>query len=368
MIGHGNATRQCARPSVFICPKPVGLSSLFNQILVVDAGSSHGVIAVAAGARIHREPMLVALQERPQRKRRRGPPPPPRYRLHSVGSGVDALAEESGLRLTHPVERGTISDPEGLSLVLQRLMQHAPAGALRRLVLGVRAVLLVPLHLPDAERLKYQEVLRDFGFNRIRLVEAPRAAACAVGLLNGAQPVGMLIDLGGGQTTAVAFSLDSVAGWGWRPLGGRDLDRAVADYVLRRYRLRLPAARAEALKLAIGSLHPLPRPRQEDIAGIDTVTGVEKKVTLDDNELRDVLIDACEPLILAIQEAFVAVDPELAADIAQTEIVLVGGGALLAGLADFLTERTELRFRVADDPLDVAVRGAFRLAELSTQT
>jgi rod shape-determining protein MreB len=52
------------------------------------------------------------------------------------------------------------------------------------------------------------------------------------------------------------------------------------------------------------------------------------------------------------------VPPELAADISQGEITLVGGGALLDGLPRFLAERTGLRFRVAQDPINAAIRGA----------
>jgi rod shape-determining protein MreB len=157
----------------------------------------------------------------------------------------------------------------------------------------------------------------------------------------------------------VVFTLGSRVAWHWCPQGGRDLDEAIMAHVEHRHRLRLHPGTAEAIKLALGSVYPRARPETLEIPGFDTATGVEKKVTLDDNELRDLLIDGCEPLVMAIHQSFDGVPPELAADISQGEITLVGGGALLSGLPLFLAERTGLRFRVADDPINAAIRGAF---------
>ena len=49
--------------------------------------------------------------------------------------------------------------------------------------------------------------------------------------------------------------------------------------------------------------------------------------------------------------------PELAADIADTGIVLTGGGALLGNLDYVLRYATGLPVSIADDPLTCVVRG-----------
>ena len=50
--------------------------------------------------------------------------------------------------------------------------------------------------------------------------------------------------------------------------------------------------------------------------------------------------------------------PELYADIVQKGIYLSGGGALLRGLDKRLTDKVNIRFIVADDPLHAVARGA----------
>jgi rod shape-determining protein MreB len=54
----------------------------------------------------------------------------------------------------------------------------------------------------------------------------------------------------------------------------------------------------------------------------------------------------------------------LASDIAESGLVLTGGGALLRGLDKLLSEETGLPVIVADDPLSCVVRGGGRAMEL----
>ena len=86
------------------------------------------------------------------------------------------------------------------------------------------------------------------------------------------------------------------------------------------------------------------------------------------DEVRDVLVDACEPLVHAIEQAFHTVPPELAGEIGDGGILLTGGGALLSGLPRYLGERTGLPFLLAPDPANVAIRGAQELLRRSAGT
>ena len=56
--------------------------------------------------------------------------------------------------------------------------------------------------------------------------------------------------------------------------------------------------------------------------------------------------------------------PELAADIAETGIVLTGGGALLRDLDARIAEETGLPVLIAEDPLTCVVRGGGMALEL----
>ena len=68
----------------------------------------------------------------------------------------------------------------------------------------------------------------------------------------------------------------------------------------------------------------------------------------------DKSISKIEAAILAALED---TPPELYADLVNKGIYLAGGGALLKGLAKRLTDKIQIQFHVADDPLRAVARG-----------
>ena len=74
-----------------------------------------------------------------------------------------------------------------------------------------------------------------------------------------------------------------------------------------------------------------------------------------------------EPLsgiVQAVKSALEQSPPELASDIAESGIVLTGGGALLRDLDRLLMEETGLPVLVAEDPLTCVARGGGKALEL----
>ncbi|MFQ5886423.1 MAG: rod shape-determining protein, partial [Anaerolineae bacterium] len=55
--------------------------------------------------------------------------------------------------------------------------------------------------------------------------------------------------------------------------------------------------------------------------------------------------------------------PELVADLMEQGIALAGGGALLKGMAERLSEEAKMRVYVAEDPMTCVVRGAGKVLE-----
>jgi len=66
----------------------------------------------------------------------------------------------------------------------------------------------------------------------------------------------------------------------------------------------------------------------------------------------------------AIKSALELSPPELASDIAETGMVLTGGGALLRDLDRLISDETGLPVIVAEDPLTCVARGGGAALEL----
>jgi rod shape-determining protein MreB len=69
-------------------------------------------------------------------------------------------------------------------------------------------------------------------------------------------------------------------------------------------------------------------------------------------------------MMRAVKLALEQSPPELAADIAESGIVLTGGGALLTDLDKRIVEETGLPVIVAEDPLTCVARGGGKALEL----
>lgn len=330
------------------------LALRLKRELIVDIGSSHTVIAsghksgthrVASQATVAIDPAVLAARTRlgPNRQ--------------AQGSDSSQNGETKETETVMPVLRGKVVDVYAMELVLKRAMAQAVSPWARFGLRHVGALLAAP-DLPEEERSRMRAILIDVGFSRMHIIDAPFAAARGGGL-DIHQPQGrMLIDMGGGKTWFSVFTMGELAAWWQADFGGKDLDTAIVRYVAERYRRSISSSVAEEIKLNLGSVYPTSEPRTMGVTGYDLLSGEPKMLQLNDSEIRDVLVDSCEMLLLDFQKGFEDVAPELAGDIARYGVTLVGGGALLEGLPAFMAERTGLRFTADADPVNTTVRGA----------
>ncbi|MCB1617472.1 MAG: rod shape-determining protein, partial [Pseudomonadales bacterium] len=98
--------------------------------------------------------------------------------------------------------------------------------------------------------------------------------------------------------------------------------------------------------------------------GRNLAEGIPRSFTLDSEEILEALQEPLSGIVQAVKRALEQSPPELASDIAESGIVLTGGGALLRGLDQLISKETGLPVRVADDPLTCVARGGGRALEM----
>ena len=89
-----------------------------------------------------------------------------------------------------------------------------------------------------------------------------------------------------------------------------------------------------------------------------------RSFTLNSDEILEALQEPLQAIVQAVKSALEQSPPELASDIAETGLVLTGGGALLTNLDKLLSEETGLQVIVAEDPLSCVARGGGKAMEL----
>jgi rod shape-determining protein MreB len=135
------------------------------------------------------------------------------------------------------------------------------------------------------------------------------------------------------------------------------MDEEIVRYARDKYNLLIGQRMAERIKMAIGSAYPLTEEQTMTLRGRNLITGLPEAVDISSVEVREALSSPVSMIVEEIRTALEETPPELIADLMEQGIALAGGGSLLKGLAERLTEETKMRVYVADDALTCVVRG-----------
>jgi rod shape-determining protein MreB len=177
----------------------------------------------------------------------------------------------------------------------------------------------------------------------------------------------MVLDIGGGTSEVAVISLNGLVYSHSVRVGGDQFDDAIINYVRRNYGTLIGETTAERIKIKIGCAWPDEEPESMEVSGRNLAEGVPRNVTITSNEVLEALNENLTSILEAVKTALEQTPPELCADVAETGIVLTGGGALLRGIDRLIAEETGLPVFPADDPLTCVARGGGKALELMDQ-
>jgi len=316
--------------------------------LAIDLGTSSTRIGLPGdGIRID-EPSVVAVAKGARR-------------VMGRGAAVGKLAYQmlgrtpEGIQAVRPLRHGVINDFELCEAMLRYFIRKAVGNSAG---LRPRVVIAVPGFISPVERRAVFNSAERAGAGRIWLIDESRASGIGAGLPVSEPLASMVCDIGGGTTEVAVMSLADVVAAQSIRTAGDELDEAIVRYLRKRYSLRIGPQSAEQLKIAIGSAMPLEHELTHEISGLDTASGVPRKSLVTSEEIRGALREPLEEVVDCIRRTIEQCQPELIADLADTGIVLTGGGSQLRGLPGYLTQHLGVPVRLAEFPRTTATRGA----------
>jgi rod shape-determining protein MreB len=322
------------------------LRGVFSNDLSIDLGTANTLIYVRDKGIVLDEPSVVAI------------------RIHNGQKTIEAVGTEAkrmlgrtpgNITAIRPLKDGVIADFQ----VTEKMLQHfiAKVHESKFIRPSPRVLVCVPCMSTQVERRAIRESALSAGAREVRLIEEPMAAAIGAGL-NVEEAIGcMIVDVGGGTTEVAIISLNGVVYRDSVRVGGDRFDEAIVAHVRRRYGSLIGDATAERIKLEIGCAFAGSELREIDVRGRNLAEGVPRSFTLNSDEILESLQDPLSAIVQAVKSALEQSPPELAADIAESGIVLTGGGAMLRDLDRLISEETGLPVIVADDPLTCVARG-----------
>ena len=311
--------------------------------MAVDLGTANTVVFVRNEGIILNEPSVIAIDEASGQ-------------VQAVGDEAKRMIGRTpaSIRATRPLRHGVIADFDVTEQMLRRFLARANGHR------GIhqRVVLCVPSGITNVEERAVKEATLSAGAREADLIEEPMAGAIGAGLPV-AEPSGnMVVDIGGGTTEVAVISLGGIVVSRSLRVGGYEMDEAIVRYVRDHRRLLIGQERAEEVKIDVGSAVEIADIPDTEVSGRDLVTGGLRRVRVTAEEAREALERPVSQIIDTIRETLETTPPELAADITNRGIVLVGGGSLLRGLDELLRVKTQLPVYLADSPLTCVATGA----------
>ena len=173
----------------------------------------------------------------------------------------------------------------------------------------------------------------------------------------------MVVDIGGGTTDVAIISLGGIVTSRSIRIGGDEMDDAIMQYIKRTYNLMIGDRTAEEIKINIGSAYLEDPNETYDVRGRDLVTGLPKNITVNAEAIQSALQDPITSILETIKVCLERTPPELAADIMDRGIVLLGGGASLRGLDTLVAMETGMPVHVAEDPMSCVATGTGKVLE-----
>ena len=318
--------------------------AILAKQLGIDLGTANVLVFVRGRGIVINEPSVVAISARDGK-------------VKAVGlEARNMLGREprETIEVVRPMRDGVIAD----YVVTQEMLHYFINKAVGKFSLTKPDVMIcVPAGVTGVERRAVRDAALAAGARRAYLISEPLAAAIGA-KVPVADPSGnMVIDIGGGTTEVAVISLNGVVKSNSIRVGGNRFDEAIANYIKRKYNLRIGERTAEEVKIAIGSAMPLDEDMTMDVRGRDEVAGLPRTIRIHSNEVVEAITEPLEAIIGAVRAVLEETPPELSSDIIDKGMILTGGGALLRGLSDLLTEVTGVPCYVADDPLSCVAVG-----------
>jgi rod shape-determining protein MreB len=329
---------------------------MFSNDLSIDLGTANTLIYVRGHGMTLDEPSVVSIH---QDLSRGGP-----RTIAAVGiEAKNMLGRTPGnLETIRPLKDGVIAD----FVVTEKMLQHfiKKVHSKRWFNPSPRVLICVPCGSTQVERRAIRDSAIGAGAREVYLIPEPMAAAIGAGMPVDEARGSMVLDIGGGTSEVAVLSLNGIVYSNSVRIGGDHFDEAIINYVRQNFKVLIGEPTAERIKKDIGTASSRGEILEATVKGRNITEGIPKTFTLNSNEVKEALSEPLYGIVNAVRKALEATPPELAADVADRGIVLTGGGALLSGIDELISEETGLTVVIAEDPLTCVARGGGRVLEL----
>ncbi len=325
----------------------------FSLDMGIDLGTCNTLVCVRGQGIVLNEPSVVAVKKGTN------------IVLHN-GNAVGLVAKEmlgktpGNITAVRPLKDGVISDFEITEAMLTYFIRRVHG---RRRFVRPRVVIAIPSGITAVEKQAVFHSALQAEARRVYLVSEPMASAIGAGLPIREPTASMIVDIGGGTTEVAIISLGDMAVSESIRTAGDNFDESIVNHMKKTYNLMIGEQFSERIKIELGSASAVGPETTMEVRGRDMISGLPRKCIITSEEIREALLEPIGKIIDAVTHTLERAEPELAADLVETGIVMAGGGSLLRGIDKVISQATGLPVRLAEDPLTCVARGTNVLLE-----
>ncbi len=321
----------------------------FIQEIAMDLGTANTII-ISEDKVVVDEPSVVALDRRTDK-------------MIAVGEKAKMMYEKThdNIRTIRPLRDGVIADFSACEQMMRGLIKMVHRG--RHLFpSSLRMVIGVPSGSTEVELRAVRDSAEHAEGRDVYLIFEPMAAAIGIGIDVEAPEGNMIVDIGGGSTEIAVISLGGIVSNNSIRTAGDDLTADIQEHMSRQHNVKVSERMAERIKINVGSaleeLDDEVAPEDYVVHGPNRITALPMEVSVCYQEIAHCLDKTISKIENAVLSALENTPPELYADIVKNGVFLTGGGALLRGLSKRLTDKINISFHIAEDPLHSVAKGA----------
>lgn len=321
------------------------LFNVFSRDIGIDLGTANTLVYVRGQGVVINEPSVVAMNTKTNE-------------VLAIGREAQRMVGKTPAHIVaiRPLRDGVISDFEVTEQMLRYFIQKVHEETWHILA-RPRVVIGLPSNVTEVERRAVEEATLRAGARSVFLIEESMAAAIGSRLPVHEANGNLIVDIGGGTTEIAVISLGGIVVSRTLRIAGDEMNENIIHYVRENFNLLLGERTAESIKIKIGAAIDLPEPLETPLRGRDLVTGLPKEVIMNSSQVREALQRSVTAIAEAVKATVEETPPELIADIIEQGIFMAGGGSLLRGLPEVITEASQITARLTEDPLTAVVRG-----------
>ena len=324
--------------------------SFLTQELAIDLGTANTVI-FQNDQIILDEPSIVAIDNNTGK-------------LIKMGQEAKLMQEKEnpGIKTVRPLRDGVIADFNAAEMMIRGFIKKVNSKRRSLFTPNLKIVVGIPSGSTEVEIRAVRDSAEHAGGRDVYLIFEPMAAALGIGLDVEAPKGSMVVDIGGGTTEIAVISLGGIVVQDSIKVAGDVFTNDIQQYLKQQHNIRVGQITAEKIKIAIGAVLPELgedeiEPDPCEITGPNQMTAHPVHATITYQEIAHCLDKSVARIESGILHVLEQTPPELYSDIVENGINLAGGGSLLRGLAKRLTEKVNIPFHVAEDPLRAVARG-----------